>query len=136
VKKQIIFLLLVLFALVSKAQTGLSSPLTISNGKANIDGNNNYWATYMCTSSDPAWTAYFSNIADNENIRVFYKKTTADDCIITFPQGTKFSQPAQTAGVTIAGVNMTLNSTANGSFIILIIRTGSVINASCSRAAN
>jgi hypothetical protein len=60
----------------------------------------------------------------------------ATKCVITFPDGTKFSQPAETPGVSITGMRMTLSSTTNGSFIILIIRTGAAINASCSRAAN
>ena len=134
-KKHLLFLPLFFIGLSGIAQVNpVDNPLNIVKGAATIDGKGSTNYTYICTSKDSLWTASYANIPDNENIRVMYSKTTTGDCTISFPAGTVFSQPDM-PGVKISGLKVTLSSSANGSFMIILIRTGAAYNMQITRLA-
>ncbi|HXB14047.1 MAG TPA: hypothetical protein VNZ45_18800 [Bacteroidia bacterium] len=134
-KKHLLFLSLLFIAFTGISQVNpLDNPLIIDKGMATIDGKGSSNYTYICTSKDSVWTASYANIPDNENIRVMYSKTTAGDCTINFPTGTVFSQP-DIPGVKISGLKVALSSSANGSFMIILIRAGAAYNLQITRLA-
>lgn len=132
-KKQVVFLSFMLLALAGTAQTTNNDQMTINKGIGIIDGQKNSYEALKCSSSETSWTAAYVNVADSENIRIFYNKTTDNNCIITFPDSTVIPQTNGREGVTIDGLKATLVSTSKGSFIIIIVKDGAQYKVSCTR---
>jgi hypothetical protein len=131
-KKQIIFLSFLFCALAGIAQSG-NTQMNIEKGAGIIDGQNISYAGLTCTSPETSWSAKYVNIADSENVRIFYHKTTDNDCVITFPDSTVIPQPNGREGVNISGLHATITSTSKGTFIIIIVREGAAYKVSVTR---
>lgn len=104
-----------------------SATVTISSNTNSNIGN------YTGTGAATAFSFSYSNIADGSTVGIDYYKTTATNCVITFPAGTVVSQ---SCNAIVSGVTATLVSTSSGEFEITVIRHGSVYKAYIAQDIN
>lgn len=103
---------------VSVTPPGVYTPAIASN-TITIDGHNAYQELDSTSSSVTTLTVSYANIPTGATVIWNYMKTTASNCVITFPTGTLISQSCN--GI-VSGQTLTLVSTTSGDFLIWITR--------------
>ncbi len=131
-RRHLVLLSFLLFALTGIAQSADNNEMSITKGVGTIDGQKNTYEAYNCNSSATAWMASYKDVSDSESVRIFYHKTTGDDCVISFPKGTVIPQGNGRDGVKISNLQITISSSSKGFFLIIVERNGEEYKVSCT----
>jgi hypothetical protein len=100
-----------------------SSSLTVTNGgTTTIAGTSVIFTNLYASSSATATTIAYSNVLDGATVTIDYLKTTASNCVFTFPSGTVISASGSNAA---SGLTTTFVSSSSGEYTIVISRINS-----------
>lgn len=91
----------------------------VASNTITLNGHNTYQEIDSTSSSVTTLTVSYSNIPVGATVIWNYMKTTASNCVITWPTGTLLSSSCVSA---ISGQNMTLVSGTSGDFLFWITR--------------